>query len=113
MGVDPILQEILNIYCDVTIAIDITFVNKVLFFITVSRGIKFGTVEMLLNRQVKTVKKCMDKVAKLYIKRGFWIAAILSDNEFEPLHEWYPQLNVCAADEHVPEIERYIRTVKD
>jgi hypothetical protein len=113
MGVNPILQEILTIYRDVMISIDITFVNKVLFFITVSCSIKFGMVEMILNRQVKTVKKCMDKVALLYIKRGFRITAILADNEFEPLCAWYPQLNVCAANEHVPVIKRYIRTVKD
>jgi hypothetical protein len=56
MGVDPKPREILNIYRDVTIAIDITLLNKVPFFITVSRSIKFGTVEVLLNRQVKTVK---------------------------------------------------------
>jgi hypothetical protein len=55
----------------------------------------------------------MDKVANLYIKRCFQITMILADNEFEPLHERYPHLNVCAADKHVPEIERYIRTMKD
>jgi hypothetical protein len=71
MGVDPIPQEILSIYRDVTISIDITFVSKVLFCITVSHSIKFGMVEMLLNQQVKTVKKCMDKVANLYIKEAF------------------------------------------
>ena len=38
---------------------------------------------------------------------------ILGDPEFEPIQATFPQLNCCAADEHVPAIERYIRTVKD
>ena len=38
---------------------------------------------------------------------------ILGDPEFEPIRGTFPQLNCCAADEHVPDIERYIRTVKD
>jgi hypothetical protein len=34
------------------------------------------------------------------------VSSILADNEFEPLQQWYPALNTCAANEHVPEIER-------
>jgi hypothetical protein len=49
----------------------------------------------------------------LYIKRGFRVTTILGHNKFEPLRKWYPNLSTCTADEHVPEIERYIRTVKD
>ena len=37
----------------------------------------------------------------------------MADPEFEPLRVAFPQLNTCGADEHVPEIERFIRTVKD
>jgi hypothetical protein len=59
------------------------------------------------------VRDCLKKVINLYVKRGFRVTAILADNEFEALRQWYPSLNTCAADEHVPEIERYIRTVKD
>jgi hypothetical protein len=45
--------------------------------------------------------------------KGFCVTSILASNEFEPLWEWYLSLNTCAADEHVPEVELYIRTVKD
>ena len=37
----------------------------------------------------------------------------MADPEFEPLWAVFPSLNTCGADEHVPEIERFIRTVKD
>ena len=38
---------------------------------------------------------------------------INTDNEFERLQEWIPILNVAGAGEDVPEIERYICTIKD
>jgi hypothetical protein len=40
---------------------------------------------------------------------------ILADPEFEPLQATFGQVsfNFCAQDEHVPEIEHFIRTVKD
>jgi hypothetical protein len=37
----------------------------------------------------------------------------MADSEFEALQPWYPSLNTAAADEHVAEVERYIRTIKD
>ena len=37
----------------------------------------------------------------------------MADGEFEALRPWFPMLNCCAADEHIPDVERYIRTIKD
>ena len=37
----------------------------------------------------------------------------MADPEFEPLRAVFPSLNTCGVDEHIPEIERFIRTVKD
>jgi hypothetical protein len=71
-------------------------------------GIQFGTIEALTNRQILTVRDCLKKVVRLYVMRGFRVSSILADNEFEPLRQWYPALNTCAANEHVPEIEQYI-----
>jgi hypothetical protein len=42
-------QEIMEIHRDVTIAGDIMFVNRIAFFMTVSRNVKFGTTEMTQN----------------------------------------------------------------
>ena len=38
---------------------------------------------------------------------------ILADQEFEPMQSTFPMLNTTSRDEHVPEIERCIRTVKE
>ena len=112
-GVDQVPISIMDIQQSVTLAIDIMFINKVAFFITTSRNLKFGTVEAISNRQVTTIVAKLKSVCQIYHHRGFRVNAILGDPEFEPIRSTFPQLNCCAADEHVPDIERYIRTVKD
>ena len=89
------------------------FVNKIPFLVTISHGMKFGTVEALNNRQITTVADKLKTVINLYSHRGFSVDVITADQEFEPLHPWYPMVNCAGADEHVPEVERYIHTVKD
>jgi hypothetical protein len=66
------------------------------------------------NRQVTTVQDSLKQVIHKYQRQGFTIQTILGDNEFEPLVEIMHahNFNLCGADEHVPDIERYIRTTK-
>ena len=52
-------------------------------------------------------------MCQIYHHRGFCVRVILGDPEFEPIRATFPQLNCCAVDEHVPDMERYIWTVKD
>ena len=42
------------------------FVNKLPFLITVSRGLRFGTVEFLTNRQIPTVTAAFHQVVQTY-----------------------------------------------
>jgi hypothetical protein len=54
------------------------FVNKIPFLLTISRGLQFGTVENLNNRQVpRTIRKGLHKVLTQYKRRGFSVRAIL------------------------------------
>ena len=52
---DGVPPSILNQFQEVVLAIDLMFVNKLPFLITVSRGLCFGTVEFLNNHQIATV----------------------------------------------------------
>ena len=112
-GIDHVPNNIMEVHQSVTLAIDVMFINKVAFFITTSRNLKFGTVEAISNCQITTVMAKLKSVCQIYHHRGFRINVILGDPEFEAIRPNFPQLNCCAADEHVPDIERYIRTVKD
>jgi hypothetical protein len=109
--------ELLDRYKTVTLCGDIMFVNKIPFFVSISRNLKFGTAEMIANRQQKTVFNAVEHVCKLYRGRGFKVEFILMDNEFEcmrgDLANLGVGLNTTAHDEHVGDIERFIRTIKE
>jgi hypothetical protein len=107
--------DIMAAHKHVTLAMDIMFINRLPFLVTVSRSLRFGTLEALPNRQIPTVKEKLVSVTKLYRRRGFHIRTVLADGEFAPLADTLPELtfNLCGADEHIPDIERYIRTIKD
>ena len=107
-GVDQVPTSIMEVHRSVTLAIDVMFINKVAFLITTSRNLKFGTVEAISNRQVTTIVAKLRSVCQVYHHRGFQVSVLLGDPEFEPIRNTFPQLNCCAADEHVPDIERYI-----
>jgi hypothetical protein len=111
-GVPPVIKQK---YKNVTLCIDLLFVNKIPFLLMISRRLHFGSVENLNNRQVPTIRKGLHKVLAQYKRRGFHITAIHTDPEFEPLQAVieHIQFNFCAQNEHVSEIERFIRTVKD
>jgi hypothetical protein len=62
------------------------FVNKIPFFMTISRHIKFGTAEMITSQNAKTLLTAIKHVKSAYLKRSFKITHILLDGQFEPLH---------------------------
>jgi hypothetical protein len=109
--------HIMEHYRDLTLGGDIMFVNGIPFFMTISRNIKFGTAEMLKTQHNKTILAAIKQVKSVYMKRGFKIKHMLMDGQFESLRadiaDLQITLNTVANDEHVPEIERRIRTVKE
>ena len=109
--------DLMSQYREVTLAGDIMFVNKIPFFTTISRSIKFGTVEAIKDKKASTLVTAVKQVVSIYKKRGFSVKMICMDGEFEVLRgdlaEMGVTLNTSSNDEHVPEIERQIRTIKE
>jgi hypothetical protein len=109
--------QIMSRYKDVTVACDIIYVNTIPFFMFVSRHIKFGTAEMITSETVKTLLTANKQVKRAYAQRGFALRTMLLDGQFEPLRADLAGIGIgvngVARDEHVPEIERYIRTTKE
>jgi hypothetical protein len=101
----------------ITLGVDIMFVNKLPFFITVSKEMKFGTVNHIDNRRQETILECIKRVCNLYKLGGFHVDQIDSDKKFTPLRSNLADmeigLNAASDDEHVGRIERYIRTTKE
>ena len=92
---------------------DILFVNNKPFLLSMSRRLKFMAIEALPNRQIKTIKEKISKICMLYQGRGFAVDSIYANSEFEPLRPDFPFINTSNADNHQPDIEQAIRTVKD
>jgi len=113
------LKEIWELHKDVTLAIDIFFVNKIPFFITYSLVICFLSVTHLSNRKALTIFDALKSMCSYYLQQGFQIVFIKGDGEFAPLEVWMatvygaPKLNLASANEQVPEIERKIRVIKE
>jgi hypothetical protein len=99
----------------VTITADVMFVGGIPFLVTYSRGIKFRTAEFVVKRTAKLLAKSLTKVLMLYARGGFIVNLALMDKEFDAVKEYVPflEVNTTAAREHVGEIERSIRTVKE
>ena len=112
-------SDILKAHKEVTLSADIFFVNGVAFFTTISQHIKFVTADRLLDQKGPTILKALLRILAVYLKRGFVVVMCHMDNQFQCLEElmvgrgYRVVLNICAPDEHVPEIERSIRTGKE
>ena len=115
MAVDT--TSILEHYGEVTLCVDLMYVNKVPLLVTLSRNIKFGTMEAVADRKETTLLKSIKGVISLYKKAGFKVTVALMDGELVPLRgglaELGIRLNETSKDEHVGDVERYIRTVKE
>ena len=88
---------------------DVMFVNGL------SRKIRLLTVEFLPSCTAAKLTDYLVKVSKLYAQGGFTVRTILMDQEFDKVKDKTPSLevNTTAAREHVGEIERGIRLVKE
>jgi hypothetical protein len=113
----PIPRDILLLYCDVALCVDIMYVNKIAFLINISRNIKFATIKLLANQQEDTIGKLITNVMQLYGSCGFLVNMTHADGEFKVrrtrLVDAGSGLNICSNAKHIPKIERYIRTVKE
>jgi acetolactate synthase regulatory subunit len=93
------------------------FVNKIPFFVTISRDIKFGTSKLQPNQKNAALKTALSHVLSIYKTRGFVVQTILMDGQLEPLcsdiADLQLTLNTVSNDEHVPEVEHHIQTLKE
>ena len=115
--VTPVPVDILSLYQSVTLCVDIMFVNKLPFLITISCNLKFGMAELLLNHQEDTVGKTLTDVMHIYRSHCFLIQMVHADSKFEALHAPLASvgsgLNVCVNDKHVPKVKRFIQMLKE
>jgi len=116
-SITPIPIDIYNKYKMVTLCIDVMYVNNIPFLTSISRHLRFGTVEWLKDLKKNTIVTEIKRLTNIYKERNFTVKLILADGQFENISNDVLGLgismNITGRDEHVPEVERYIRTLKE
>jgi hypothetical protein len=117
-SVVSIPDELIKAQKQVDLCIDTFFVNQMPFLSTISRRIYYRTCQWIKSREVDTYQECFIKVLKLYKSAGFQVATVSADREFvavlDPIKEKYKfTTNYASAQEHVPEVERSNRVIKE
>jgi len=108
-------SDIIENNTNVTLCMDILYVNSNPFFHTISRKIQFCTVAPITTRTKASLATEAKAILNLYTTRGFTIPDIHADGEFACiLNKVLPShLNITDPDDHVPEVEHSIHTVKE
>jgi len=72
---------------------------------------------MLKNQKVSTIIVALKHFLNTYKTNGFTVHTVLGYGQFASLQNGLANvgvvLNVTSRDEHLPEIERHIRTIKE
>ena len=110
--------EIKEQHADITLCVDVMFVNGFPMFTSIDRTLKFRALVPLVNRTESELFRAIDMVFRHYNIGGFRIKSIHCDQEFKPImdkvsDELGIEMNYATTDEHVPEAERNNRTIKE
>ena len=108
-------REFQLLHKSVTLVTNVFFVNKIPFFITLSRDLCFVTVEHMRSRTSNQRIRYMNKTCSLYAHASYNVEILLLDMEFDPVSSkmLHGTVNMAEAREHVGDIEREIRVGKE
>ena len=97
-------MEILESRKDVEVSTDIRFINKLLFMVSISRGLKFATIEYLSSENEIALVTSINKIVSYYKSHGLHVGMVFVDLEFQFLEEKVVRttLNTTGARYHVP-----------
>ena len=92
------------------------FVNGSPFLSTHDERIKYAKTVPLKNRTTNELCEALDKVLRLYNRRGFTVKEIHCDWEFKPLMDPVKdmmgvEMHYPPAGDHVPQAERLNRVI--
>ena len=108
--------SILNYYKDVELSVDVLHVNRLPFLASVSKNIHFTTIDALDNMKTETMERVINMILRSYGIRGFRVITVHVDIQFKAISDRKTLecgVNVVSRGEHVPEIERMIRVLKE
>ena len=103
-------KELIEKNQDITLCMDILFINGMPMLTSIDRVIRFRSLIPLKSRSQDDMYTGIDKILQNYNKAGFNIQTIHCDREFEEFmdpikDELEVDMNYTARGEHVPEAE--------
>jgi len=93
---------------DLTLCINIMFVNRQLLLTAINRSIHFRSLVPLESRNKSDMHDALDKIIRRYGQSGFHITSVHCDQEFRTLmgpvaDEMSVEMNYKTMYEHIPE----------
>ena len=102
---------------NIELCVDIMYIQGLTFLTTISKRICYRTIEYIPDRSKDSICTALDNVFRIYNVNRFVVTKMRADPEFEMLRDVMLDLDIelecCSAQEHVPEIERSIRVIKE
>ena len=111
----PLLGEITKYHSSITLCLDFFYVQRLPFVHTIFRKVGYCQALAVPDRTKETMLSFINKSILEYTGRGFEVVDVHADKEFECLRESLGNvsLEICWPDEHIPEVEHSIRTMKE
>jgi hypothetical protein len=110
--------ELKKLHKNLTLCMDIMFVNGMPMLTGIDRSIRFRALIALDSRSESEIFRGITSIFRLYENAGFRIKRIHCDQEFRNMMERVSTefditMNYATAGEHVPEAERNNRTIQE
>ena len=90
----------------IELSVDVMFVNKMPFVISLGNNTSFTTIENVVDCKAANQLKSLCSIKSVYKNKNIFTKTLFTDNEFEVLRDNLREegltLNTTAADEHVP-----------
>ena len=100
----------------IELSVDVIFVNKTPFAISLGYNMKFTTIKNGVDRKTATLLKSFRSIKIVYTNTNIFIKTLFVDKNFEVLRDDLKEegmtLNTSAAKKQIPQIERQIKVVK-
>ena len=111
----PLPGDIAKHHSSITLCLDFFYVQQLPFIHAISRKVGYQQAVIVSDRTKETMLSFINKSILEYTACGFEVVDVHTDKEFECLRESLGNvsLEICGPDEHVPEVERSIRTMKE
>ena len=103
---------------ELELAIDILYINRSIFLVSIDRSLKFRATVPLKDRETSEIFSALDVILRHYNHEGYEIKAIHCDREFKSMmdevkDEMDVEMIYASSNDHVPDIERSNRVVEE